>query len=734
MAKLIASSSYTITDVLEKAIDRTEISFWHGLSATKRPLGVYDCSNRDHQYGNEFNVTSGKTYTVRVIAKQTKGSLSLRGGIWYTSMTSGNSWDGIANFTLVGEASEDGLGIYERKLVVASDKTKAKLYIQIEQSFQSGYTTAWRIYDGQVFDENGQPLVTDQNNYGALTSPMATPNGTYIWKRTITYYTDGTSNTIWEYNGVGPKGDKGDRGNDGIAGAPGVGIKSTTINYGVSANETTQPTTWKTTVPALIKGQYLWTKTVWTYTDNTNETGYSITYIAKDGNNGTNGIAGKDGVGIRSTVITYAASSSGTTVPTSGWTSAVPSVSPGQYLWTKNVWTYTDGTNETGYSVARMGSDGKTPYIHWAYSDNAGGTGLTFTDTGQRYIGHYSDYTQADSTDKTKYRWADRWAKIEVDGRNLAQKTSSEWSNPYTSFSGSTNTCPPLYKILVDDLAVGDTLKSRIVLKYTNIIPASGRTATIQLQGDGNITRWGAGRYNNSPSPIPISGSGEMVFEHEFKITADHLKNNYWNWMFRTDYIASGSLQWRLAKVEKGTVFTGWSPANEDVNDLIDTKADQALTLEQKRELEERMGIIESELKARALLAETDAWFEEYIKYKEGLATDKSASEKKLTDLSNRIDATVKDLGNMSVRWNFLDTYMKPGNEGLMIGKIDGSTSIRVSDNRIAFYSGGKEVAFISNNTLEIENGIFTTQLQVGRFQTSQYGPNPDANIVRYVG
>ncbi|WP_153050509.1 hypothetical protein, partial [Streptococcus suis] len=43
---------------------------------------------------------------------------------------------------------------------------------------------------------------------------------------------------------------------------------------------------------------------------------------------------------------------------------------------------------------------------------------LTASDNGQRYIGHYSDYTQADSTDKTKYRWADRWAKIEVGGRN----------------------------------------------------------------------------------------------------------------------------------------------------------------------------------------------------------------------------------------------------------------------------------------------------------------------------
>jgi hypothetical protein len=105
---------------------------------------------------------------------------------------------------------------------------------------------------------------------------------------------------------------------------------------------------------------------------------YTITDVA-------DGQAGKDGKGITSTTITYATSSSGTTVPTSGWGSAVPSVSPGQYLWTKTFWTYTDGTNETGYSVARMGTNGQTPYVHWAYSDNADGTGLTTSDNGQRY-------------------------------------------------------------------------------------------------------------------------------------------------------------------------------------------------------------------------------------------------------------------------------------------------------------------------------------------------------------
>lgn len=211
MSKLIATSQMTLVNLAERAIDRTEITFWHGLSAVKHPLGVYDCGSRDHAFGNEFNVTSGKTYTVRVIAKQTRGSVRLAGGIWYTAMTSGHPFDAYGAFTLVGELSEDG-GVYERKVVVASGKTKGKIFIQLEQTAGGGYSTAWRIYDGQVFDENGQPLVTDQNNFGALTSPMAAPDGTYIWKRTITYYTDGTNDTVWEYSGVGEKGNTGANG------------------------------------------------------------------------------------------------------------------------------------------------------------------------------------------------------------------------------------------------------------------------------------------------------------------------------------------------------------------------------------------------------------------------------------------------------------------------------------------------------------------------------------------
>ncbi|MDG3146340.1 hypothetical protein MKL27_05535 [Streptococcus suis] len=759
MAQLIATNQLTLTNLKEKAIDRTEISFWHGLSATKRPLGVFDCAFRDHYFGNEFNVTSGKTYTVRVIAKQTKGSIRLAGGIWYTAMTSGNAWDGYASFTLVGEASEDGLGVYERKFVVASGKTKAKIYIQIEQTAENGYPTAWRIYDGQVFDENGQPLVTDQNSYGALTSPMATPNGTYIWKRTITYYTDGTSDTIWEYSGVGAKGEKGERGNDGIAGAPGVGIQSTTSTYGLSANETTQPTSWSATVPTLVKGQYLWTKNVWTYTDGRTETGYTKTYIPKDGNDGANGIAGKDGVGISSTTITYASSSSGTTVPTSGWSASVPNATPGQYLWTKTVWTYTDSTNETGYSVARMGTDGQTPYIHWAYSDNADGTGLTTSDSGQRYIGNYSDYTQADSTDNTKYRWADRWAKIEVGGENLIDRTSEPFIMGYgitnTTWNPNTKRTRLDFTSSVNRAITGEILpQGDIFFESQNLILKKGGkyTQAIRFSTDAPVLSLNAamitwfhkvvatGTLSHYPKPATIVNTGpneyiiysSITWDREnAKIRAFDIQNLH----LAIDFRNKGTyIEFYQPKLENGTVYTAYSISHNDRDAELGTKADQELTQQQLNMLIEKAQLMQTELEAKVAMETLSDLERAYNAYVE--ANDKAVakSQADLIEAGRRVDAMVETLGGLSKTKKFIDTYIKEANEGIVIGTNDNVSQIRVTYDRIAMYSAGEEVMYISQGVIHIDNGVFTKTLQIGRFRTEQHQTNLDINVCRYVG
>ena len=270
-------------------------------------------------------------------------------------------------------------------------------------------------------------------------SPLDDPDGAYpTFIGTYTDYIAEDSTDPSKYTWAkmrGEQGPKGDTGEDGVAGKDGVGLKSTQIMYAQSTSGTTAPTTgWTAQVPTLIKGQYLWTQTTWLYTDSTGEAGYTVSYNAKDGNSGANGIAGKDGVGIKSTAITYAQSTSGTVAPTTGYTTTVPSVASGSFLWTKTTWSYTDGTSESGYSVAKMGEkgaqgpqglqglqgatgnqgiqgpkglDGKSSYTHIAYGTSNSGAGFTQTpSTLTTYIGMYVDQTATDSADPSKYAWS----------------------------------------------------------------------------------------------------------------------------------------------------------------------------------------------------------------------------------------------------------------------------------------------------------------------------------------
>lgn len=142
-----------------------------------------------------------------------------------------------------------------------------------------------------------------------------------------------------------------------IKGEDGVGLESTEIFYAGSTNGQTPPESgWQTTVPNVPQGQYMWMKAVWTYSDDSIKTAYSV---GKIGANGNDGLPGKDGVGITDTLIEYAVNTSGTVRPTSGWSTNTPSVPQGQYLWTRITWTYTDNTTEQGYIVARQGANGK---------------------------------------------------------------------------------------------------------------------------------------------------------------------------------------------------------------------------------------------------------------------------------------------------------------------------------------------------------------------------------------
>lgn len=662
----------------------------------------------------------------------------------------------------------------------------------------------------------------------------------------------------------GPKGDKGDRGNDGLPGKNGVGIKNTTVTYGLSDNETTQPTNWTANPPALVKGKYLWTKTVWTYTDDTSETGYQKTYVARDGNDGNNGIAGKDGVGIKKTTITYAVGTSGTTAPTSGWNSQVPNVPAGQYLWTKTVWTYTDNTNETGYSVSKIGekgdkgekgergaqgergpqglqgpqgiqgipgakgADGKTQYTHIAYADTTIGGGFSQTDTNKPFIGMYQDFNAINSQNPQDYRWS-KWkgsdgrdgipGKAGADGRtpyvhfayadsadgrdgfSLTQNGSKRYLGVCTNFNqaDSTNPADYVWNDMVGSVSVGgenlivnsafpDNLdnwgywevpqknanlsisshgfyyngaRPLFLLKTSSssLVPAStlrfpvkrntDYSFNIQLFATGNIKGvdiYFLGRKSNETSKTftkVVNFKSHNGSPSTNGLAKWHLTFNSGDCdegFIRIDNkgTANGSeslLFFTELDCYEGTTDRAWQASPKDLEKQLNSKADSALTLEQINALNERAGIIQAEMEAKASAEILNNWIKTYQDFVKSNETNRAAAEKALVSASQRVSTIAKDLGELSDRWNFIDTYMSSSNDGLVIGKNDGSSSMMFNPNgRISMFSSGVEVMYISQGVIHIENGIFSKTIQVGRYREEQYHINPDMNVIRYVG
>jgi len=172
----------------------------------------------------------------------------------------------------------------------------------------------------------------------------------------------------------------------------------------------------------------------------------------------------------------------------------------------------------------------------------------------------------------------------------------------------------------------------------------------------------------------------------------------------------------------------------KEIEQNINSKADNTLTQEQLNALNEKNSIMQAELEAKASLDTVNQWFKTYQDFVNSNAADKAKSEKALIAATQRVAKIENNLGDMAQRWNFIDTYMQATNEGLSIGKKDGSSFVRMGDNRISFYSAGKEVAYFSGGALQVDNGVFTKTLQIGRFREEQYRLNPDMNVIRYVG
>lgn len=248
--------------------------------------------------------------------------------------------------------------------------------------------------------------------------------GMYMWQRTVTYTSDGSS-----YSDPtciqGAAGRNGVDGKDGTDGTSGRGIASTEVKYQSSQSSTTVPTgEWLTAIPSVQEGWYLWTRTQFTYTDSTVSYGYSVSRqgadgaAGSDGKDGTDGRDGANGVGVSGSEVRYQASNSGTTAPTGSWLTSPPSLDAGQYLWTRTTITYTDGKSTVSYSISmkgetgpqglqgKPGADGQPRYTWLKYADTPT-SGMSDLPDGKDYIGlAYNKTTPSESSNYSDYTWS----------------------------------------------------------------------------------------------------------------------------------------------------------------------------------------------------------------------------------------------------------------------------------------------------------------------------------------
>lgn len=137
----------------------------------------------------------------------------------------------------------------------------------------------------------------DASTITSTTMPTLDATNKYLWQKEVITYTNnqrqetvlllavygdrgatGATGPQGVKGDTGPKGPQGATGPQGVKGNDGKGIKSTSVTYQIWPNGTSTPTgTWSSTPPKTTADKpYLWTRTVITYTDNTQSTSYSV--------------------------------------------------------------------------------------------------------------------------------------------------------------------------------------------------------------------------------------------------------------------------------------------------------------------------------------------------------------------------------------------------------------------------------------------------------------------------
>lgn len=509
--------------------------------------------------------------------------------------------------------------------------------------------------------------------------PILDATNKYLWQKEVITFTNNTSQTTVVLLAVyGNTGAKGDKGNDGTS----VTIKSQAVTYQASSSGTVIPTgTWSQGIPAVTKGQYLWTRTIITFSNDVTSTSYSVGYMGTNGQNGSNGSNGKDGNGIKSTEVTYQAWKDGITTPTGTWSNTpTKTTADNPYLWTRIVITYTDGTKSTSYSV------GSTPE-----GIVVGGRNLLRNTA-------FKDFKNSEDiyVDNNYTKFSNNTLKL------ICDNTSGTTSKKYTVVAS----LKPTWN-LADVLGQDITISMWIYIETVGQV--DGYEFRITFTHNGNMQWFNPNTSYpvNIPSPSDLKVGWNYIYA-TFRIAEDSTEANF-NFTCNSRP-GKKSICWISSpKAEFGNKPTAWTPAPEDVDEGINnaqSSADKANSNANNAQNSANNALdAANKADAKADQAKSDA----------AAASSAAQIAKKQADEAQRKSNTANDIANGAVATiSPIAQVVIVDNKGLKILNSENNTSYAQMQSTGLFVFVNNEQRAVFGATSKVENMAIQDYLMFG--------------------
>ena len=300
------------------------------------------------------------------------------------------------------------------------------------------------------------------------------------------------------------------------------------------------------------------------------------------GKDGRDGIAGKDGVS-SFTHIAYSNSADGSRDFS---TSNSNREYIGIYVDSKKTdsedyksykWSKIKGLDGKNGIAGKAGADGKTPYLHIAYSNSQDGSkDFSTTDSNRDYIGQYTDFLKADSTDYKKYSWSKIKGEFEgeIGGRNLIK--NSDKITDWTKYDGGNHLITDEYmnefniqgqRIKSDAGNATDFIKTYVNFDVDDLVVGKNYTFSVYVKNNRDVT-----------AGLRVNGfNWNFAYELQpneckrFVVTGKREKmDGYWLKRFQLQLRSTNKGQFvdmtvARPQLEEGDVATSWKPNPSDL-------------------------------------------------------------------------------------------------------------------------------------------------------------------------